>query len=404
MNKKRIISFLLAGIMIIPSFSMPIHALTKGDREYIRELAKKEAENEYGEKYKSVILINENSLTSDGLCASGLVGATNGLLMPINESNLSATNLDKSLKKNKRNLKNVYIIGGVKAISNKYKNELESLGYECKRIEGKDRIETSFKIADEINKISEVKEYAVARGFKGDADAVNIAFQSKLRKMPIVLSKDGKTLNYDTKGKRVYAIGGTAVLSDSLVKNLNAKRLAGKDRFRTNDAIIKYFKETNICPVDGINERLEIAIMASNYGYEQPVLITEKSYKGMFIGRHFSSEYFPNDKRSMTLHNLAVHARYGTDKYLDTLHKKTKVKKYDYIFGREEYPITPMRNSKRIKDFEKNYYPFGLYKVVDYKAYWGVDENDANRSYYLINKKNSKVYKYDKKKDTLRQV
>lgn len=404
MKKKKIISFLLAGMMIIPSFSTPIHALTKGDREYIRELAKQEAENEYGKKYKSVILVNENSLTSDGLCASGLVGATEGLFIPIDESNLSAKNLDKSLKKNNRNLKNVYIIGGVKAISDKYKNELESLGYECKRIEGKDRIETSFKIADEISKISEVKEYAVSRGFKGDADTVSIAFQSKLRKMPIILSKDGKTLNYNTKGKKVYAIGGTAVLSDSLVKSLNAKRVAGKDRFRTNEAIIKHFKETNICPVDGINERLGIAIMASNYGYDQPVLITENSYKGMFIGRHFSSAYFPDDKRSMTLHNLAVHARYGTDKYLDTLHKKTKVKKYDYIFGREEYPITPMRNSKRIKDFEKNYYPFGLYKVVDYKAYWGVDENDNSRSYYLVNKKNGKIYKYDKKKDTLRQV
>lgn len=114
------------------------------------------------------------------------------------------------------------------------------------------------------------------------------------------------------------------MLSDSLVKNLNAKRLAGKDRFRTNEAIIKHFKETYICPVDGINERLGIAIMASNYGYDQPVLITENSYKGMFIGRHFSSAYFPDDKRSMTLHNLAVHARYGTDKYLDTLHKKLK--------------------------------------------------------------------------------
>ena len=105
MNKKKVISFLLAGMMIIPSFSTPIHALTKGDREYIRELAKQEAENEYGKKYKSVILVNENSLTSDGLCASGLVGATEGLFIPIDESNLSAKNLDKSLKKNNRNLK-----------------------------------------------------------------------------------------------------------------------------------------------------------------------------------------------------------------------------------------------------------------------------------------------------------
>lgn len=404
MYKKRILSFFLAGIITLSSFSTTSMALSKSDRDYIRELAKEKAANDYNVEYNSLIIVNENSLTSDGLCASGLVGATNGLFMPINEDILSAKKLDDSIKNGKENIKNAYIIGGTKVISDKFKTELEDLGYNCKRLEGKDRVETSFKIADEINELTEVEEYAVARAYKGDADAVNIAFQSRHRKMPIVLSKDGKTLNYDTKGKTVYAIGGTAVLSDSLVKNLNAKRLAGKDRFRTNEAIIKHFKETNICPVDGINERLGIAIMASNYGYEQPVLITENSYKGMFIGRHFSSAYFPNEKRSMTLSNLAVHARYGTDKYLDTLHKKTKVKKYDYIFGREEYPITPMRNSKHIKDLEKNYYPFGLYKVVDYKAYWGVDENDENRSYYLINKKNGKVYKYDKKKDAIKLI
>ena len=401
MYKKRILSFLLAGIMTLSAFSTTTSALSKSDRDYIRALAKGKAANEYGVKYNSLVIVNENSLTSDGLCASGLVGATNGLFMPVNEAVLSAKKLDKSIKKGKENIKNAYIIGGTKVISNKFKTELEGLGYNCKRIEGKDRVETSIKIADEINKLTEVKEYAVARAYKGDADAVNIAFQSKARKMPILLSKDGKNLNYNTKGKKVYAIGGSSVLSESLVKKLNAKRLAGKDRFRTNEAIIKYFNETFVCPIDGIKERMSIAIMASNYGYDQPVLITENSYKGMFIGRRFTSEYFPDDKRSMTLHNLAVHARYGTDKYLDTLHKKTKFKKYDYVFGRVEYWMTYMENSKHIKEFEKNYYPFGLCKVVDYEAYWGVGDDIG---YYLVNKKNGKMYKYDKKKDAIKLI
>ena len=43
---------------------------------------------------------------------------------------------------------------GTKVISEKFKTELEDLGYNCKRLEGKDRVETSFKIADEINELT----------------------------------------------------------------------------------------------------------------------------------------------------------------------------------------------------------------------------------------------------------
>lgn len=403
---KKILSLIVSGIIIFTGLGIDSFAATKTDNDYIKYLVKENVDNIYyvdEENMNVVVIVSEKSLTSDGLCASGLVGASNALFLPVDESKQSYQSIDKMLKNGRRKIDSAYIIGGEKSISNKFERGLVSLGYKCKRIKGKDRIETSFKIANEVNKLTNVKEYAVARAYKGDADAVSIAYQSKNRKMPILLSKDGKNLNYNTKGKKVYAIGGKSVLSNSLVKNLNARRLGGSDRFRTNEAIIKYFKEDKLSLVDGSNERLGIAILASNYTRYQPALSTEKSYKGNLPSKGFWQSYIPmTKKKDQFLENISYHATIkGREKFIDNLHKKARLKKYDYVFYGVDYFYSGLYNSKHIKDYQKNYYAFTPFKVIKGEdGYWTIYwKEDMKEEYYLVNKHNGKVYKYDEKKD-----
>lgn len=404
---KRIVALLITSIITITSL-VPI-SFAEGEprtyREYIRRISENEIGAIEGSQYDTLIVVNEDSLTSDGLCANGLAGASNGAIVTINESEQSYKDIETILEYGEENMKNVYIIGGTKAISNKFQKDMERSGYKCKRIDGKDRVETSIKIADEINKLINVKEYAIARAYKGDADAVSIAYQSKHRKMPILLSKDGKTLDYDIKDKKVYAIGGEAVLSNSLVEKVNAQRLAGEDRYKTNAAIIKNFKINNICIVDGNNERLGIAILVSCYS-DQPALISENSYKGHIKNKEIRFSYIPIlEKKDLTLENIALLSVYGMEKYTNILHKKSKLKKYDYIFEKTEYEGTPMEKSKNIVDYRKNYYPYISSKVVYEDGRWYKDLGiNGKLEYYLVNKNNGKVYKYDEKKKNHKEL
>lgn len=397
---KRIVALLITSIITITSLVPTSFAegAPRTYREYIRRILENEIGSVEGSQYDTLIVVNEDSLTSDGLCANGLAGASKGAIVTINESEQSYKDIERILEYGEENMKNVYIIGGTKAISNKFQKDMERSGYKCKRIDGKDRVETSIKIADEINKLINVKEYAIARAYKGDADAVSIAYQSKSRKMPILLSKDGESLDYDIRGKKVYAIGGEAVLSNSLVEKVNSQRLAGEDRYKTNAAIIKNFKINNICIVDGSNERLGIAILASCYS-DQPALISEKSYKGHIKNKAVRFSYIPIlEKKDLTLESIALLSVRGMDKYFDNLYKKSKLKKYDYVFYGAYYDDSPMEKSKYIKDYRKNYYPYTPCKIVkSSEGYWTMlIEN--KQVYYLVNKNNGKVYKYDEKK------
>lgn len=400
---KKVLSLVLAGTIVASTQCITSFAITpKTDSDYIKdEIVRYLSYLEFSEK-KSAVLVSEKSLTSDGLCASSLVGATDGVFLTIDESKQSYKTIDNQLKSLKT-INNIYIIGGNKSISTETENGLNSLGYNCERIEGKDRIETSFKIADKVKEISAVKEYAVARAYKGDADAVSIAYTAKRRKMPVVLTKDGKNLSYNTSGKKVYVIGGTSVINDSLVKSLNAKRLAGKDRYRTNEAINNYFNknENAIRPVDGDNSRLGIAVMASNISDTQIGLVSINGYKGHIANKWTDSYYIPMTKKTDSyLYSTAVTSAIpGRLEAVEQLYKKTKFKRYDYVFASVDPHQMPTWESKYIEDYDKNYYTFVPLKAeLGEDGYWTQNWDLADNNIYLVNKKTKKPYKYNNSK------
>lgn len=137
--------------------------------------------------------------------------------------------------------KNVYIIGGLGAVSASAQVKLEANGIKCERIQGKDRYETSAAIA---NKMGMSKTIVVATG-NNFPDALSIAPFAAAMQAPILLTDNsiipGSIKNYITGSgaERTLVIGGTGVISDKLMGTLpGPERLAGKDRYETNFEII----------------------------------------------------------------------------------------------------------------------------------------------------------------------
>ncbi len=155
------------------------------------------------------------------------------------------------------------------------------------RIYGNDRIQTSIKISQD-GWANGAETAIIAQGY-GYADALCAAPLAKKHNAPIILSeKNG--LNAEIinelkrlKVKKVFIIGGTGVLSESVESQLSntgiksVERLWGKDRYETSVKVAE-----SLGPVEGIvitsgngyADSLSIAPIAAQKG--MPILLSEK--------------------------------------------------------------------------------------------------------------------------------
>jgi len=126
------------------------------------------------------------------------------------------------------------ILGGEAAVGKTVEEKLETLGLSTVRIGGENRYETSALIADYVG----VQEKAVLAYGENFPDALAIAPYASVNGYPILLtSKDNTPDVVEKRLKGVdetIVVGGTAVISDDVVKSLpGASRIAGVDRYET---------------------------------------------------------------------------------------------------------------------------------------------------------------------------
>ncbi|MDR1773947.1 MAG: cell wall-binding repeat-containing protein [Clostridioides sp.] len=154
--------------------------------------------------------------------------------------------------------KNITIIGGENVVSSEVVKDLEKSGLKVNRIAGKDRFETSLKVAKALYGDKSIDKIYIAGGY-APADAVSISARAGIENTPIIfVGKDNidKATEDFIKAKKVnsaYIIGGTDVVSDSVKDALNKvttsdiskNRIAGKDRYETNASIIKNLYQNN---------------------------------------------------------------------------------------------------------------------------------------------------------------
>ncbi|MGV8983118.1 cell wall-binding repeat-containing protein [Clostridium sp.] len=163
-------------------------------------------------------------------------------------------------------VKNVYIVGGVGAVSKAVADELAKNGLTIQRIEGKDRFATSLAVA-KVAFGTNPAEVVIANGISY-ADALSVSSIAAKKGMPILLV-DNSTLSAEQTsyiaGKNVYAVGGIGVLNAAVVTKTSAERLSGADRYETNAAILTKFEQdySNIYLAKGTPANLVDALAGS---------------------------------------------------------------------------------------------------------------------------------------------
>ena len=218
--------------------------------------------------YETAILVNSDKSLSDGLSASSLSGKENAPILLAKQNKLPEATA-KRLEKAKK----VYIIGGEKAIGKEVEAKLA--GKEVIRVSGENRIETSLEIAKILGGYNKA---FVVNGFKGEADAMSVAAVAAREKAPIFLT-DGKDLTEYSDAKH-YVIGGENMVSEEVATDLNAERIAGKDRYETNREVLnKFYNASNklyFTRGDKLVDALTVSPLAKNDGV---ALVSEKSNK-----------------------------------------------------------------------------------------------------------------------------
>ncbi|MBQ1391594.1 MAG: cell wall-binding repeat-containing protein [Firmicutes bacterium] len=118
------------------------------------------------------------------------------------------------------------------------------------RLAGKDRFATSFAIADALRKAKGPFQNIVVASGLNYPDALSACYLAKVKDAPLLLTDTrieaqlvSKIRGYTLHGATVYLIGGPGSVDKSLENRLkadgyNTRRLAGKDRFETNLAIL----------------------------------------------------------------------------------------------------------------------------------------------------------------------
>ena len=275
---KKLLSTILSAMLVVSMTVSSASALTvneiKGTDRY--ETSAKIADKQ---NYSTAILVNLDNSIADGLSASGLSGAANAPILLTKKDSIPTETMQRL-----KNVNKVYIIGLEAAVSKSVENTLKDKGISVERLGGSDRNNTSYSVANKISQLKNITSIALTNGVKGEADSISIASTAARDGMPVILT-NGKSVEYNTKNVTTYAIGGTSVISDKLVKATNAIRLGGANRYKTNKIILDKFypnaKEYYVA--DGYD--LKNALVGSTLAKDAPLMLVSKgSDKSVFKG------------------------------------------------------------------------------------------------------------------------
>ena len=213
------------------------------------------------DRYKTSAAISKSGWTSsqyailargdnfaDALCAGPLAKK---LGAPILLTQTGSLNADTLSEIKRLGASKIILVGGTGAISQNVENQIKLLGnISTERVYGKDRYETSVKIAQEIGSTDSIG-LAVGSNY---ADALSFSPIAALKGIPILLTNKNalpetvKKYIGGTKVSCTYVIGGTGAISKNVENSVPSPlRITGTNRYETNVEIIKTFsKDLNL--------------------------------------------------------------------------------------------------------------------------------------------------------------
>lgn len=199
------------------------------------------------------VIIASGSDFPDALCATPLAKKLDAPIILTSKDNIS----DTAIAEIKRlGVKIVTIVGGTAVVSTAVESKISSITYSengssknivVNRIAGADRYETSIGVAKALGKSSSA---FLAFGYNFP-DAISAASIAGVQGMPIILTdinelpSVSKSYIASSNFEKVYALGGTGVISKGIVDSIpNSVRISGNTRYETNIAILKAFENT----------------------------------------------------------------------------------------------------------------------------------------------------------------
>ena len=341
--KEKASSLALCAVLLGTSIA-PVSAATKteivGANRY--ETAAKIADKMGN--YDTAILVNADKSLADGLSASSLAGKENAPILLVKKDTIPEATMQRL-----RNVKKVYIIGGTAAVGSGVTSKLS--GKDVTRIEGKNRIETSENVAKVVGNYDEA---FIVNGNKGEADAMSVASVAARDKAPIILTNGTSSNQSKKSGVKYYVVGGSAVVSNSLVNKFGAIRLSGSNRYATNRAVVSKFYANSgklyYTKGDLLVDALTVSSLAKNNGV---VLVSAKSDNSILKdkevvqvgGMNFTVDLSDNTKPVISTKVDKVEFNAGETIDLDKFGLKA--------IDKEDGDITDKVMVKEIPDFSK---------------------------------------------------
>lgn len=197
--------------------------------------------SKFGWDKSDYIVVARGDDFPDALCATPLAAKYAAPIL-LTLPNKLDSNIDSEI--NRLKPKKAFIIGGTGAISTEVENAIRGKGIDIQRISGATRYETSVEIAKYLGN----RGTAFVVTGNNYPDALSIASYAAKEYYPILLTQYSQlpsgVSNYikSTGINKAYVIGGSGVVSDSVVASLPlGERVAGDNRYQTNISVFAKF-------------------------------------------------------------------------------------------------------------------------------------------------------------------
>lgn len=233
------------------------------------------------DKSSTVVLANSHNF-ADALSGVPLASALNAPVLLTRTDKLESATIKEI---DRLGAKNVVILGGEQAISANVEKTLSQKGISVNRLAGETRYQTAGLIAKELGRQTTGVNKAVVVSGENFVDAMSVASFAAQNKMPIFLTrKDSLSEEVREATKQIknwQIIGGTSVVqgnTESELKKLGstATRIAGADRYETNQNVIKQYgtsRHTYVSTGRDYIDALTGAVLAANN--QAGIMLTE---------------------------------------------------------------------------------------------------------------------------------
>ena len=224
--------------------------------------------------YKSseVAILASGQKIQDALASGGVAAKLKAPLLLTQKDRLPSVVLDE-LKR--LNVKKVILVGGQESISKSLENQLDNM-FKVERVSGKDRYETSIKLAEELNKDNK-QENIIVNGNTVDALTAG-AVAAKLNRSIILTNgvnlPEGANRVVNPTSPNNIIIGGVSSIN---IEGLKGERIAGSDRYETSKKIAeKYYagKTNKALLANGVNSIDALSAINLVVSENAPVLLT----------------------------------------------------------------------------------------------------------------------------------